>query len=90
MAKALLVIHYSKDSVADDGALTCGKPAQAIDQRITELCKQFLQNKDCVIFPMDAHLKNDPYITLKLNYIHRIILLELLAVKYMVKRVNGI
>ena len=61
MAKALLVIDYSKDFVADDGALTCGKPAQAIDQRITELCKQFLQNKDWVIFPMDAHLKNDPY-----------------------------
>ena len=61
MAKTLLVIDYSKDFVADDGALTCGKPAQAIDQRITELCKQFLQNKDWVIFPMDAHLKNDPY-----------------------------
>lgn len=55
MAKALLVIDYSKDFVADDGALTCGQPAQAIDQRITELCKQFLQNKDWVIFPMDAH-----------------------------------
>lgn len=61
MAKALLVIDYSNDFVADDGALTCGKPAQAIDHRIAELCEQFIKNNDWVIFPMDAHIKDDPY-----------------------------
>lgn len=30
MAKALLIIDYTYDSVADDGALTCGKPAQKL------------------------------------------------------------
>lgn len=30
MKKALLVVDYTVDFVADDGALSCGKPGQAI------------------------------------------------------------
>ena len=31
MTKALLIIDYTNDFIADDGALTCGKPGQAED-----------------------------------------------------------
>ena len=37
MAKALLIIDYTYDSVADDGALTCGKPAQKLENSLVEL-----------------------------------------------------
>lgn len=61
MAKALLIIDYTNDFVADDGALTCGKPAQAIDHYLAQLADQFYQNGDYVIFPTDAHQLHDPF-----------------------------
>lgn len=61
MQKALLIIDYTKDFVADDGALTCGKPAQAIDNYLVDLAEKFYQNGDYVIFPTDAHQLHDPY-----------------------------
>ena len=36
MTKALISIDYSYDFVADDGKLTAGKPAQAIEDRIAQ------------------------------------------------------
>ncbi len=35
--KALLVIDYTVDFVADDGALTCGEPGQAIEGLLRKL-----------------------------------------------------
>lgn len=32
MKKALIVIDYTYDFVADNGKLTCGKPGQAIEK----------------------------------------------------------
>ena len=46
MAKALLIIDYTNDFVADNGSLTVGKPAQALEQPIISLANQFLKNKD--------------------------------------------
>ena len=40
--KALIVIDYSYDFVADDGALTVGAPAQTLSQHICELTHDFL------------------------------------------------
>ena len=37
MTKALISIDYSYDFVADDGKLTAGKPAQAIEDRIAQV-----------------------------------------------------
>ncbi len=37
MKKALLVIDYTVDFVAKDGALTCGEPGMALENYITEL-----------------------------------------------------
>ncbi|UTR09674.1 cysteine hydrolase [Evansella sp. LMS18] len=59
--KALIVIDYTYDFVADDGKLTCGERGQAIEGRITELTKEFAENDEYVVFAVDVHEENDPY-----------------------------
>lgn len=59
--KALLVIDYTYDFVADDGALTCGKPGQVIERRLTELTEQFIGHDDYVVMAVDAHRSEDPF-----------------------------
>ena len=41
--EALLIIDYTNDFVDDKGALTCGKPAQELDDAITNLADEFLK-----------------------------------------------
>jgi nicotinamidase-related amidase len=55
MKKALLVVDYTVDFVADDGALTCGEPGQAIEEKICLLTEQFVESGDFVVFPVDLH-----------------------------------
>lgn len=57
--KALLVIDYTYDFVADDGKLTCGKPGQAIEPKIAALIEQFIQEGQQVVFANDLHKEND-------------------------------
>ncbi|WP_018924847.1 cysteine hydrolase family protein [Salsuginibacillus kocurii] len=59
--KALLVIDYTNDFVAEDGALTCGEPGQAIDGYIAEQVDVFVETGDYVVFPTDLHEAEDPY-----------------------------
>ncbi|MCT8138943.1 cysteine hydrolase [Anaerobacillus sp. CMMVII] len=59
--KALIVIDYTNDFVADEGKLTCGKPGQEIEERITELTEEFVQSNEYVIFAVDVHEKDDQY-----------------------------
>lgn len=59
--QALLIIDYTNDFVADKGALTCGKPGQAIEAEIFDLAEKMYQNGDWVWFPTDVHKPNDPY-----------------------------
>ncbi|WP_268626756.1 cysteine hydrolase family protein [Paenibacillus alvei] len=59
--KALINIDYTKDFVAADGALTCGAPGQAIEGRMTEITKMFIQNGDFVVFAIDIHKENDAF-----------------------------
>lgn len=61
MKKALIVIDYTYDFVADDGKLTCGKPGQAIENNISTLIEQFIEQNDVVVFANDLHVENDPY-----------------------------
>ncbi|MBO8172934.1 MAG: cysteine hydrolase [Bacillaceae bacterium] len=61
MKKALIVIDYTCDFVADDGKLTCGKPGQAIENRIAELTREFVENGEEVVMAVDVHEENDPY-----------------------------
>ncbi|WHY78122.1 isochorismatase family cysteine hydrolase [Neobacillus sp. WH10] len=59
--KALINIDYTHDFVADAGALTCGKPGQAIEGKIVELTKAFIDNGDYVVFAIDVHDQGDEY-----------------------------
>ena len=61
MAKALLIIGYTNDFVADKGSLTVGKSAQTLAPEIMRLADQFLSQHDYVIFPTDGHRLNDPF-----------------------------
>ncbi|MER2111852.1 MAG: isochorismatase family cysteine hydrolase [Solibacillus isronensis] len=61
MKKALIVIDYTYDFVADDGKLTCGKPGQAIEKNISTLIEQFIEQNDVLVFANDLHVENDPY-----------------------------
>lgn len=57
--KALVVIDYTVDFVADDGKLTCGAPGQAIEGAITTRIQEFLANGETVIFANDLHYEGD-------------------------------
>lgn len=61
MKKALLVIDYTVDFVAENGALTCGDPGIQLESYITSLTKQFVEEEAFVVFPVDVHDENDPY-----------------------------
>jgi nicotinamidase-related amidase len=61
MAKALLIIDYTNDFVADKGALTCGASGQAIADSIVGLAHTFLKEGQWIILPTDLHVKGDPY-----------------------------
>lgn len=61
MTKALVVIDYTYDFVADDGKLTCGKPAQLIEHRIVQLVDQFVNENQYVVLAVDGHDENDPF-----------------------------
>lgn len=58
--RALINIDYTKDFIATDGALTCGIPGQAIEQRIVEITEEFIRNwDDFVVFAIDFHKDGD-------------------------------
>ena len=59
MKKALLVVDYTVDFVADDGRLTCGEPGQAIEKKILGVTQQFLDSEDFVVMPVDLHDEGD-------------------------------
>ncbi len=58
--RVLLVIDMLKDFVYDDGALTCGKPAQEIVPYIQKLLAEFRAGGDKIIYLADAHSPDDP------------------------------
>ncbi|WP_195573319.1 cysteine hydrolase family protein [Paenibacillus sp. 1001270B_150601_E10] len=57
--KALIVIDYTVDFVV--GKLPCGDPAIAIEDRLAELVKQFVDQGDDIVMAVDVHDENDPY-----------------------------
>ncbi|WP_024747352.1 cysteine hydrolase family protein [Levilactobacillus namurensis] len=59
--QALLIIDYTNDFVADQGALTCGQPGQALAQPIVALADQMATAGDWVLLPTDVHTPHDPY-----------------------------
>ncbi len=59
MKKALLNVDYTNDFVAEDGALTCGKPGQDLEKYIGELTKEFHEKGDYIAFLIDLHYAGD-------------------------------
>lgn len=61
MKRALINIDYTYDFVADDGALTCGKPAQHIEDNIVKITEQSIEDGDYVVFAIDKHEEKDKH-----------------------------
>ncbi|HHY82342.1 MAG TPA: cysteine hydrolase [Clostridiales bacterium] len=59
MSKALLIIDYTNDFVADDGKLTCGKAAQDIENNIAAKVRQYYETNEYIIIANDLHYKDD-------------------------------
>jgi len=59
LKKALLVVDYTVDFVAEDGLLTCGLPGQQLEGAITQLTQDFLTAGDSVFFINDLHEQGD-------------------------------
>ncbi|SDN36083.1 cysteine hydrolase family protein [Alkalicoccus daliensis] len=59
--EALLVIDYTNDFVAENGKLTCGERGQSIQERVTEITKEFIDKKQYIVFAIDAHEEGDNY-----------------------------
>jgi nicotinamidase-related amidase len=59
--KALINIDYTNDFVSDKGALTCGIPAQQIEEKMLAVTKQFIDDGDYVVFAVDIHHTSDLY-----------------------------
>lgn len=58
--RALIVIDYTFDFIADSGRLTCGKPGQEIEERIVELIGTFATD-DYVVIANDVHDAGDTF-----------------------------
>ncbi len=61
MKKALIIIDYNNDFVAEDGKLTCSKPAQDLDENIALLVNEFANNDDYIVNACDNHPKENKY-----------------------------
>jgi nicotinamidase-related amidase len=59
VSKALIVIDYTNDFIADDGALTCGEPGQAIEPYIAQLIHSFVAEQHYVVYATDIHHADD-------------------------------
>ncbi|EPH93635.1 isochorismatase family protein [Enterococcus faecalis 13-SD-W-01] len=59
--KALISIDYTNDFVASDGKLTTGEAGQIIEPALIRNTKKFIDNKDFVVFAIDAHDPNDSF-----------------------------
>lgn len=61
MKKALISIDYTYDFVADDGKLTVGKSAQAIEEAITRVTKEAYEAGNYIFFAIDGHDEGDDF-----------------------------
>ena len=55
--KALIVVDYSYDFIADDGRLTCGKPGQDIESFILKRLETYQSEGQDIFFMMDLHMR---------------------------------
>ncbi|MGR3742322.1 cysteine hydrolase family protein [Companilactobacillus sp. DQM5] len=58
--ESLLIIDYTNDFVATNGALSCGKPGQKLEPYIINLADSVKKNS-FIYLPTDIHEKNDTF-----------------------------
>lgn len=61
MKQALIIIDFVNDFVDSGGSLTCGAPAQQIDEQITGLVKEFSERGDFLVIANDVHTDGDKF-----------------------------
>lgn len=61
MTRALICIDYTVDFVADNGLLTAGQPAQAIETVLVGAVESAYEAGDYVFFAIDGHDEHDPF-----------------------------
>lgn len=61
MNKVLIVIDYTNDFIAPDGALTCGQHGQDIENRLAKLIRQFNNDQQFIVIANDVHDEKDTY-----------------------------
>lgn len=59
--RGLVVIDYTNDFVATDGALTTGQPGQAIEKALVKVTAGFVESQDFVTMAVDRHDVNDKF-----------------------------
>lgn len=59
MKKALIVVDYQYDFVAEDGLLTAGKVAQDLEDIIYQRIEKYLAEGSNVIFTLDTHIEEE-------------------------------
>ncbi|WP_125766757.1 cysteine hydrolase family protein [Lapidilactobacillus wuchangensis] len=59
--RGLVVIDYTNDFVASDGALTTGEPGQKIAPALLQVTKDFVARQDFVVMAVDGHDPADQY-----------------------------
>lgn len=59
--KALIIIDYTNDFIADTGNLTTGKSGQEIEEKITTLAQEFTATGDFVVCAVDYHDQSDAF-----------------------------
>ncbi|MGT2784329.1 cysteine hydrolase family protein [Streptococcus merionis] len=59
--KALILIDYTYDFVAEDGKLTAGKLAQVISERIAQVTQEAFEQGDYIFFAIDSHDEADSF-----------------------------
>lgn len=59
MKRAWLIVDMTNDFIANDGALTCGKPGQEAVAALVERLREAYRNGDLIIFANDAHTPDD-------------------------------
>mgnify|MGYP005802021003 CR=1 FL=1 len=57
MKKALIVVDYSNDFVAENGNLTCGEPGQVIEDNIFSKIDSYNKNDENIFYLM--RIEND-------------------------------
>ena len=58
---ALINVDYTVDFVAEQGALTCGKPGQEPENAIVELTEGAIEHDVFTVLAIDKHTRDDQF-----------------------------